>query len=518
MRTKKTLREFAAGVAGQLFIELLALVVRTVFIYTLSKAYLGISGLFSSILTVLNISELGIGSAIAFALYKPYAEKDTAKMASLMQLYKKAYRIIGFVFLGAGLVVMPFLPFILKETTELVNIYFIYLLYLLNSCASYWFFSYKSVMLSVSQRRYQATIVRCVVRTATSALMVVSLLIFKSNPTLSFYIYTVLGILFQIVVNLVVARKVDRLFPFLKDTKAEKLEKTELKSIFKNISALSISKISGAALKAVDNIVISTMLVGGVSVVGVYSNYTLFTTSLSAFMTILANAVNPAVGNLYATESVEKNEKVFNCLNLLYFWMYSFCFICLWNLYNPFIGGVWINESWVLSDFAVFLISFNFLLLGIMGAPVRFIHAGGLYWNVRFRYVISAVLNIGLSILLAGPAGMGFEGVLLATTVSLLCMTALDPYIVFKHIFHKSPVRFYLKYVVSLLLSVGCGALIKLVCWPIAEYNFTGFAVRLVLCLAVPNLLWWLLFRKTEEFTYMLQAMKKALISKRKKS
>lgn len=513
MRSINVFRNVTTGVAKQLFIELLRFAVRTVFIYTLSKAYLGISGLFSNILNILSITELGFGAAIVFALYKPLADKDVEKIKSLMALYKKAYRLIGLSVLLLGFILTPFLPYILKETTELVNIYFIFILYLLQSASSYFFFAYKAALISADQKGFIVNAYQTVLHLGIALVNIATLLLLRNVPTISFYIYTATGIAGNVVINILIAKKADAMYPFLTEKNILPLDPELKRGIKKNVAALSVSRVSRAALTSVDSIVISMTMVNGVSAVGVYSNYLVIVNAVEAFFSTLSASLTSSLGNLFVTEEPERNKEVFNGLHLFYAWAYGFCAICLWNLINPFIGGIWINKSWLLSDTAVFLIGINFLLNGLMAAPIKYIQAAGLYWQARYRYIISAVLNIGLSVLFVVVFHWGIEGVLFATTFCLVGMLCFDPYIVFKNVFRESSAGFYFKYCLSLGIILATNHLVGLLCSLLPEYSIRNFVLRMLFCIVVPNALWLLLFHRLKEYR-MLKSMATALFAR----
>ena len=202
MRTINAFRNFITGFAGQLVSMLLSFASRTVFIYVLGEEYLGVNGLFSSILSVLSFSELGLGAAITYELYKPIADKDSEKIRSLMLFYKKAYFFIGSFILLAGLVLLPFLPYLMKETTDLVNVRVIYVLFLVNNAASYWLFSYKQNLLYCMQKNYVNALVTAGTSIAATVLQIVLLLALRKDPVTAFYAYTVSGLLLGIASNL----------------------------------------------------------------------------------------------------------------------------------------------------------------------------------------------------------------------------------------------------------------------------------------------------------------------------
>ena len=110
---------------------------RKIFIVAFGENYLGISGLYSNILSVLSLAELGVGSAILYCLYKPVAENDYAHINALINYYKKLYRIIGLAVAAIGLLVVPFLNYLVNIEADIGNITLYYLLYLANIVASY---------------------------------------------------------------------------------------------------------------------------------------------------------------------------------------------------------------------------------------------------------------------------------------------------------------------------------------------------------------------------------------------
>ncbi len=521
MRIKKIVLNFGTGLLGMIVTQLLGFIVRTVFIYNLSEAYLGINGLFSSILNVLSIAELGVGGAITFALYKPLNDKDVEQIAALMQLYKKAYRVIGLVVLGIGLALIPALPVLIKERVEHINLYFMYVLYLLNSVASYLFFSYKSTLITADQKSYAVTFISLPVQLITSLSQIILLLTVKTKPNLIFYLYTVLGILGAVVRNLIVAKMVDKRYPYINKKNLVLIDSTTKAKIYKNIAALSMAKISRVALDSIDSIVISATLLGGISVIGRYSNYLMIVNSINAFFVQISNAMTSSLGNFLVKEDLAKSKYMFGCVDFLFKWVYGFCFISLWVLFNPFIGGVWISSEWVLSELAVFLISLNFLINGLMYAPIKYIQSAGLYWKAKSRYIISATTNLILSIAFVVIWGWGLEGILFATTLSLIGMTALDPYVVFKNIFGEKPWGYYFKTIVTLFAIIVTGYLVKMFCGIfLSDYSLRNFIIRLLICVLIPNAIWTVALFRTQGFKDTIGLLKqyKSVVANRKKA
>ena len=508
MRTINAFRNFITGFAGQLVSMLLSFASRTVFIYVLGEEYLGVNGLFSSILSVLSFSELGIGAAITYELYKPIADKDSEKIRSLMLFYKKAYFFIGSFILLAGLVLLPFLPYLMKETTDLVNIRVIYVLFLVNNAASYWFFSYKQNLLYCMQKNYVNALVTAGTTTASTALQIVLLLTLRKSPVTAFYAYTVSGILFGIASNYVLKRQADKMYPELREAGAAPLTKETKTHIFKNVTGLTVSKMCAIALTSADNILISAFI--SVGTVGVYGNYLTLKNYISRLMDTLFGSIAAGIGDVCAGDDTEKKEHLFRVLQFTYFWLYGFTAICFWNLYNVFIAGVWLHDTkWLLPDVTVALIVVNYLLDGLNGAVYKYRIACGLHWEVKYRHLFSACFNVFISYFLMGPCGLGVTGVLLGTTASILIMISFDPYLIYKKVFKKSSIPYYFTYVGYLALIVATGALVSLICAQFSEYNVLHCMIRLAVCIVVPNSLWFILFRKSPSFLFLRDKMQK---------
>lgn len=498
-RTNQVAKNVLAGTIGQLLTIIFGFATRTVFIYTLSVAYLGLNGLFTSLLTVLNLSELGIGLAITYALYKPIATNDHDYIKALMSFYSKAYRLVGTIVLAAGIVVLPFLDKLVSGDTELVNIRIVFMLFVVESAASYWLFAYKQTLLEANQEKYIVTTYNTIMACILSIIRIALLIILRDCPEIAFYSYTAVGIVGQLVINVLIGRAADKRFEYLKEKNKRNLTKEEKMPIFKNVSGVFVSKFSSIMITSIDNILISAFI--SISSVGVYSNYILLKTYITKPINIVFDSITASVGDYCATESLEKQEEFFHAIQFTYFWIFGFCSICLWILYNPFIGGVWINEDYLLSETAVFLIVINFLLDGLSGAVIKFRVAHGLYWQAKLRYLFSAVVNGALSYILIKP--LGIEGVLLGTTASIIIMISLDPIIVYKNVFHKSAARYYLSYLTYLLLVIATGFLVTIISIPFKRLTIANFVIKLIICIIVPNGIWYVIFRKNKNLNYL---------------
>lgn len=228
-RTEKALYNILFSIASNVLILILKFFNRTILLWTLGEEYLGISGLFSSIFSILDLAELGIGTAITFSMYKPLAEKDKEKVKSLMQLYKKSYIMIGIVILGIGILLFPILPYIIKDKAELVNVNAIYLLYLVQAVSSYCFFSYKSAIIGADQKEYKITRLNMICQMINAVLQCLVLLVFHS-----FVLFVAINIAVTICKNYISARMAEKLYPYIKEADIQELEIEEKTKINRN--------------------------------------------------------------------------------------------------------------------------------------------------------------------------------------------------------------------------------------------------------------------------------------------
>lgn len=486
-----------SGLFAQILTIVLGFAVRTVFIYCLGKTYLGVSGLFSNILSILSFAELGIGQAIIFSLYKPIAENDTEKIKSLMKLFEKIYRTLFFVVLGLGLAVLPFLKDIINDYDLIPNLDLIYVLYVINSAATY-LFIYKSTFLTACQKNYIVNLISYIVSISVSVTQIIALLIFEN-----FIVYLAIQISFNIIQNIYVANRVDKLYPFFKDKTVAPLDKSIYQKIKKDVGALVIYKVGTLSLNSTDNIIISKFV--GLITVGSYSNYVLITSSVSGCLSSIFGNITASVGNLNAKESDEKKYFMFKVINLASFWLYSYVAICIFVLSNPFIGDCWLGESFLLDWKSVFIICLNVYIGGMLYAPFQYRQTMGLFVQGKIRPIISAIENIVLSIILGKLYGL--PGVLWGTAITRLTTNGwYDPYIVFKHL-GISPLKYIVDYLLKivLLFLIG-GTCVYLSTLILIDNIFKLIVAGLLLTLFI-NLVYILIFYQSKEFLYLKDVM-----------
>ena len=390
-RTKNATRNIIYGVLLKIYQLLGPFILRTIFIYTLGMEYLGLNSLFTSILSVLNLAELGVGSALVFSMYKPIAEDDTEKICALMNLYKLYYRIIGAVILVIGLILVPFIPNLISGSVpEDINIYVLYLMNLGATVLSYWLFAYKTCLFGAHQRNdmiAKVTIVSSTLQYIIQAIFLISI----SN----YYLYLTITLTTGIFNNLYAAYKCNKMYPKYKAR--GNLERTEVKEIHRKVRDLFTSKIGGAVVDSADTIVISTFL--GLTTLAIYNNYFYIMSSIFGFITIIFNACMAGVGNSLIVESEDKNYNDLKKFLYIVCWIASVCTCCLLGLYQPFMK-MWVGEKSMLSFNLVICICIYFFVRNINTLINMYKDAAGMWHEDKWRPLVVSLTNLGLNLLL----------------------------------------------------------------------------------------------------------------------
>ncbi|MDO8155820.1 sugar translocase [Bacillus toyonensis] len=494
MRIQNSLKNILFGLSGQIISIGMGFVVRTVFIFTLGIEYLGVDGLFTSILLMFSLANLGFDTAIIYSLYRPLAEQDIYKIQALMNLYQKAYRLIGVVVLLIGLSLLPFLDHLVNADTTIKDINIIYLLFLISSVSSY-YFVYKQSIIIADQSNYIISKIHTLFIIISNALQIVLLIIISD-----YIVVLVAQLTLKVIENVYIANKANKLYPFLKEKNNAKLSKTDRREFFENLYSLLLYKISGVVINATDNIVISKFI--GVIWVGVYSNYLLILNTLNTLLGYLFYSITASVGNLNVKENADKKYFIFRVINFFNFWIYGFCTVCLWNLINPFIT-IWLGEEYVFNKYVLFFILLNFFTSGMQNTTTMFRETTGLFKKGKYRPIIAAIINIVVSIILAKQ--IGIAGVLLGTVISRLCTYFwYDPYIIFKMIFKKSVKVYFIRYILFVVLVLFSIIATDFIGYIFHINIFMDMAIRSILCLIIPNLIFWMVFKEAEEYRYFL--------------
>lgn len=470
-------------------------ILRTVFIHILGMEYVGVSGLFTSVLSVLSFAELGISTAMTYALYGPIARRDTKKISQLMHFYKIAYRSVAGTVFAAGLCCIPFLPVIVKDVPNIrESITSIYVMYLINTAASY-LLIYKSTLLTASQKNYEISKIN--IRISVFKCVVESILLFLFG---NFMLYLIIEIVLNISQNLLISRRAKQVYPAVFENKNERLEKQEISGLFKDIRALFLYKVSDVVLNGTDNIIISAFL--GTGMVAVLSNYNMIVKNIYTLILQVFQSTSASVGNLAATEGAKKQYQIFRVLLFLSFWLFGFCVVELYVNINDFIA-LWTGAENTFPVVTVIILITDFYLTGMMSAVSYFRTSNGLFVQGKYRPLIMSGINVAVSVALVGRFGV--SGVLLGTVISRISTQFwFDPYLIYHHVFHEKLTKYLRKmFLYTIVIVFLC-----VLCSRIAVLTDTGAAILdLGINAVVSALIFFgvccVIFRKSEEFIYL---------------
>lgn len=236
-RTENGIRNIFWGVISKFVMLFFPFIIRTILIKSLGADYLGLNSLFTSVLTVLNLAELGFSSAVVFNMYKPIAENDTDTVCALMAYYQKVYHIIGVCVTVVGVALIPFLPYLINGSyPQTINITVLYLLFLVNTSISYFLFAYKNCILSAYQREDVISKITIVLKIIMYAMQMAALLHFHN-----YYLYVIAMIISTIATNIVTAYYSDMIYPQYQ-CRGE-ISEEKRKDIRKNIQGLMVGKV-----------------------------------------------------------------------------------------------------------------------------------------------------------------------------------------------------------------------------------------------------------------------------------
>ena len=493
-RTEYSLINMLTGMAGYGINTAVGFVCRVIFVRTLSADYLGVNGLFSNILSVLSLAELGISSAIIYALYKPLADKDEKKIASIMQFYRKAYMAIGTFVAVVGLAMIPFLNVIIQEPPAIKeSIYQLYLLHLATTVISY-FFSYRQSLLTAAQRQYIVSGYSYVITIAQSALQIVYLLL-----THEYIGYLVIQIVGGITYNVWISGKAAKDYPYITEKDIEPLSKEERKSLFRNIKALAVNKVSGVLVNSTDNIAITYFT--GIGSVGLASNYVLFSKTLDGLITPLFNALTGSVGNLNATADKDTQYHFFKTLNLANFWFYGWAAIGM-ALVSGDLVKLFYGVQYQLPAEIPIILAVNLYTIGMLHASYTYKSTLGLFRYGQYLLLLTGVINLVLDVILGRIFGV--FGIYLATLIARLCTNLwYEPYAVYRYGLKKNPVLYFFRYLAFLVILLIAGCLCWIACGFLHFSLMGNIACKMVICTAIPNGVFMLAFWRTEEFIYL---------------
>ena len=465
--------------------------------------YLGLNSLFTSILQILNLAELGVGSALGYSMYAPIAEGKKDEICALLSLYRRYYRLIGLGIFLAGIVLLPFLPSLVKTDSipPDVDLYVLYLLHLGACVISYWLFAYKNSLLAAHQRSDLANKADLAVRTLQYLIQAGLLVGFRN-----YYWYLLAALGAQILTNLCTALVAQKNYPdYVPKGQVEEQTRQKIRGRIKD---LFTSRVGAVIVNSADTLVISAFL--GLTVLAVYQNYYYIVTSVIGLVGVLFTSTLAGIGNSLLTESRGKNYADFCKFTLLIAWIAGLCTCCLLCLLQPFMK-LWIGEAGILPGQIVICLCVYYFIYEFNQLFNAYKDAAGIWHRDRFRTLTTAGVNLVLNLLLVKP--MGLYGVILSTVVATVIVGM--PWLIhnlFTTLFDGEDRQSYLGTLVfyGSVTFLNC-MLTDRVCSQIPVEGIRELLERALVCLLVSNGIFLLCYGGRKDFRALLAMGKRFL-------
>ncbi len=487
-------KNIAFGAINRIIVLVLPFMERTVIQTILGAQYLGLDSLFSSIIRVLSLTELGFSSAMVYNMYKPAADGDIQKMNALLNFYKIVYRTIGVCLLGIGLLLIPFLPRLIKGSYPSdINLISLYIIYLINTALSYFLYAYLTSVLVVNQREDVRSIVNSGVRIGLTISQILALFV-----TRNYYFFAILMVVFTFINNLWLAWRVKTIFPQYqpRGTISDK-DKNDIKKL---VAGTFVQQACAVTRNSLDSVCISAFL--GLTLTAIYNNYYMILTGITTFVGVFTASFIGGVGNHVATKSVKENFEEMKNLDFVYIWISGWCAICLLCMYQPFMK-IWMGSIMLLPITSVALFCGYFYLLKLGDIRSMYNSANGLWWEQRYRAIGETIMNLILNITLGRLFGV--NGIIFATMLSLfICNYIWSTGITFRLYFTIRRRKDYYIYQVKQSAVIGIVALCTyIICSQVTmESMILELAVRGLICAVLPNAAFFLIYRNNEMFRY----------------
>lgn len=500
-RVKNSFRNVIGALVNKIVSIVFPFVIRTIIIYKLGAEYAGLNSLFTSVLQILSLSELGIGSAIVFSMYEPIAKEDYQKVGELLNLYRRFYFLIGCFMLVVGLALIPFLPYLISGSYPSdINLLTLYLVYLTNTVLSYFLFAYKSSVLNAFQRNDIENNISTIVNICMYVIQVIVLLLFEN-----YYLYIIFLPIATIAINLIRSIITDKQFPQIK-CKGE-VDKDTRKSIYKRVGALIGHQLSGTVNCSLDNVVVSAFL--GLVTVAQYGNYYYIVSALSGVMQVVFNGLTASIGNSLITENKEKNLRDFYDIQYINAWIVSWICICMMCLYQDFMT-IWVGEEYLFPSDIVVLFVIYFYTWQIRRTVLTYKNAAGMWWADKFKPYVSVCSNLILNFVLVQI--WGIYGVMISTIISYAIIEApWETHALFKLYFTTKISGYWKRYSIYGFIGLADLLITYCLCSLIRIDGLLGLIIKASICCILPNIIWIAATFKSKSFGRIKDIMKKLI-------
>ena len=444
-RVKKTMLNAKINLICYFASFITAFFTRKILLDNLGAEFIGFTGTVGSLLSFLNLAELGIGTAIGYVLYKPIADGDKFKINEVISVLGYLYRIIGLVILTLGIIGSLFLPLIFPDTDiPLGVIYFAFYAYLAASMIGY-FVNYRAALLSADQRNYIVTGYFQIIGTSKVILQMVLAIYFGS-----FYVYLAIELIGGIINAIILNWKINQTYPWFKsEIKQGKLVLKKYPEIIKYTKQIFAHKVGTLVQFQLTPFLIYSFV--SLPMVALYTNYTILTQKLEGLISGVINSTGAAIGNLIAEGDKNKISKVFRELLAIRLFVASLVGICIYKFASPLVC-VWLGNEYILDNTTVAIIAILSGLSIARGIIDQFIHGCGLFADVWAPYVESIIMVI---FAITGGYLWGLPGVLCGPLISIIAVIYIwKPYYLFSRGFKLSVFIYWKSFITNISTSV----------------------------------------------------------------
>ncbi len=501
MRTKKSITNIFFNFSNQFITLILSFFSRNIFIHTLGVEYLGINGLFSDVLGMLSLADLGFNTAMVYSFYKPIAENNQEKISALITFYRKIYNLIAIAISIIGLCLTPFIKYIVNTDKSISNLEIYYLFALTGVVISY-LFVYKTSIITADQKNYIVTRITIVTNIIKTIIQIISLIIFKN-----FIMYLSINILFNLLNNIIASHKAVTMYPYIKNKR--NLPKSEIKNIFINLKSVFLYKLSSLMLNATDNILISIIV--GTIAVGYYSNYLMISNKLSQIISLFFTSVTASIGNIIVKEKASKRYEIFSVEQSISFIISGIVIPCFTILINDLII-LWLGKDYSLGYVLAIVLALNLYLSCVLQPLWSYREATGLYQKTKWIMFICAIINIVLSIIFG--LLFGLSGIILASFIARISTYVwYEPHILFKEYFESPPYTYFKDLIKNFITIIIITVFLFIISSKFTSISFTTLIIKGLICSTVSILMILVIYKNSDGIKYL----KKKLIRKKNK-
>ncbi|MCM3661325.1 hypothetical protein M3148_10050 [Georgenia satyanarayanai] len=490
-RTRKSGKNFLFGTAFQAVTIGANLAIRVAFLRILGTEYLGLSEFFLSTVALLSLTEMGAGVAFGYFLYAPLAVRDEVRIAKLLNFYRSVYRMIAIGTLVLGAALAPVMFAVVNTEIGAAEFFLAYAVFVVDACITY-LFAHKRTLIAADQNQW---VVSAYATGATLARLAFQFAVLYAFP--QFVLYVLVQLLTNLLQNAAISNRANRAYPFIVERRSVRLDKQEVAELRKYMWAMVMHRVGATAARSTDNLVLGIAV--GVSQVAYLANYRLVIAAVERPVLQLYSAMAASIGNLGATATRERSYSAFRAVFVMNAWVGIVCSVGLATLLNEFID-LWLGSEYVLSQGLVLILAVNFLFQIMRQSTNTFKTSWGLFWNDRFRPLAEAVVNVGASLLLVGPLGIG--GVLIGTSVGFVLVNMwTEPYVLYRYGFGRQLREYFVGFA-----SVVAGAAVLYVIVTLLmsllpnDGGFWRLLVAASICLATTNGALLLALGRTREF------------------